>query len=113
MVEERDSQAALNRTQNPLLDSEVTLALLQDSMESDPIWINTKTTSSIEFHLKHDQKKDEIPLDQHIPAEYHEYLDIFDEEKADRFPESRTWDHEIKFKEGFQPKSFKTYNLTP
>ena len=38
---------------------------------------------------------------------------MFDEDKADRFPELRSWDHKIKLKEGFQPKSFKTYNLTP
>jgi hypothetical protein len=25
----------------------------------------------------------------------------------------RPWDHKIKIKEGFEPKSFKNYNLTP
>jgi hypothetical protein len=39
-------------------------------------------------------------------------LDIFSEEKAHRFPESRPWDHKIEMKEGFEPKSFKNYNLT-
>ena len=47
-----------------------------------------------------------------ILKEYHEYIDVFNENKADRFPESRPWDHKIELKEGFQPKSFKTYNLT-
>jgi hypothetical protein len=28
-------------------------------------------------------------------------------------PESRPWDHKIELKEGFQPKSCKSYNLTP
>jgi hypothetical protein len=45
-------------------------------------------------------------------VEYHKYLDIFSEEKAHRFPESRPWDHKIEIKEGFEPKSFKNYNLT-
>jgi hypothetical protein len=40
-------------------------------------------------------------------------LDVFDENKADQFPDSRPWDHKIELKDGFQPKSFKTYNLTP
>ena len=31
----------------------------------------------------------------------------------ERFPESQPWDHKIELKEGFQPKLFKTYNLTP
>ena len=44
---------------------------------------------------------------------FHEFLDVFDETKADRFPEPCPWDHKIELKEGFQPKSFKTYNLTP
>jgi Reverse transcriptase (RNA-dependent DNA polymerase) len=40
-------------------------------------------------------------------------LDIFGKKKAHPFPESRPWDHKIKMKEGFEPKSFKNYNLTP
>jgi hypothetical protein len=48
-----------------------------------------------------------------VPEEYHEYLDIFNEEKANQFPEERSWDHKIEMKEGFEPKSFKSYNLTP
>jgi hypothetical protein len=63
--------------------------------------------------LKHDEKKADIPLKEQIPKEYHDYLDVFDEVKADRFLDSRPWDHKIELKEGFQPKSFKTYNLTP
>jgi hypothetical protein len=39
-------------------------------------------------------------------------LDIFSKENAHRFPESRPWDHKIKMKERFEPKSFKNYNLT-
>jgi hypothetical protein len=39
-------------------------------------------------------------------------LDVFKEE-VERFPESRTWDHTIDMKPGFEPKSFKSYNLTP
>src|SRR6202789_2585575 len=95
------------------MDRELLLCLVKDFAEPDEIWINTKTSNSIEFHLEHDEKKKEIPLNQQIPAEYHEYLDVFDEEKADRFPDSRPWDHKIDLKDGFLPKSFKTYNLTP
>ena len=40
-------------------------------------------------------------------------MDVFSEEKAARFPEPRTWDHKIKMKGSFVPKSFKMYNLTP
>src|SRR6266700_6028347 len=47
-----------------------------------------------------------------IPPEYHKYLNIFNEKKADRFLKSRSWDHKIKMKSRFKPKSFKSYNLT-
>ena len=48
-----------------------------------------------------------------IPDAYHDFLDLFNETKADKFPGPRSWDHKIELKEGFEPKSFKTYNLTP
>jgi transposase InsO family protein len=89
------------------------LATQDEEWIQEETWICSKTSASIEFHLQHDEKKDDLPLDELIPSEYHEFLDTFDEQKADRFPESRPWDHKIELKEGFQPKSFKTYNLTP
>jgi hypothetical protein len=47
-----------------------------------------------------------------IPEDRHKFLDIFDDNKANRFPESNMWDHKIDMKEGFKLKSFKNYNLT-
>ena len=91
---------------------ETLIAMIEELQEDDNIWINTKTSNSIEFHLQHDERKEDIPLTEQIPKDYHEFLDVFDEKKADRFPESRPWDHKIELKEGFQPKSFKSYNLT-
>ena len=71
--------------------------------------INVATELAIEENSKKVEKTDE----ELVPEEYHEYLDIFNEERAHRFPESRPWDHKIEMKEGFEPKSFKNYNLTP
>jgi Reverse transcriptase (RNA-dependent DNA polymerase) len=59
------------------------------------------------------QKKPDLTPEQLVPREYHHYLDIFDEDKANRFPDTQPWDHKIEMKSGFEPKSFKTYNLTP
>ena len=58
-------------------------------------------------------KKKEVPVKELVPPEYHKFLDVFNEEKANIFPESRKWDHKIDMKEGFEPKAFKNYNLTP
>ena len=89
------------------------MATTEELLKEDEIWINTKTSNSIEFHLLHNVKKDNFLLTEQIPEEYHEFIRVFDEEEANRFPESRVWDHKIELKEGFQPKSFKAYNLTP
>ena len=92
---------------------EVWMATTEELLEENEIWINTKTLNSIEFHLLHDVKRDNFLLTEQIPEEYHEFIRVFNEEEVNRFPESRVWDHKIELKEGFQPKSFKTYNLTP
>ena len=52
------------------------------------IWINAKTSNSIEFQLQHGEQKEGLSLEEQIPKEYHKYLDIFDEGKADQFPSS-------------------------
>ena len=42
----------------------------------------------------------------------HEYLDVFDKEKAKCFLESQPWDHAIKLKDNFLPSDCKVYPLT-
>ena len=86
---------------------------MEEVQKPNEVEINAKTSNAIEFHLKHDEKKENLPLKQLVPEALHDYLDVFDENKADRFPGLRPWDHKIELKEGFEPKSFKTYNLTP
>jgi hypothetical protein len=80
-------------------------------LETD-VWVN-KTNIATELAIEKNSEKTDKTDKQLVPAEYHEYLDIFSKEKAHRFSELRPWDHKIKIKEGFKPKSFKNYNLTP
>jgi hypothetical protein len=80
-------------------------------LETD-VWIH-KTNIAMELAIEENSKKQDKMDKQLVPAEYHEYLDIFSEEKAHRFPELRPWNYKIEMKEGFEPKSFKNYNLTP
>jgi Reverse transcriptase (RNA-dependent DNA polymerase) len=80
-------------------------------LETD-VWIN-KTNITTELAIEENSKKTDKTDEQLVPAEYHRYLDIFSEEKTQCFPKSRPWDYTIKMKEGFEPKSFKNYNLTP
>jgi hypothetical protein len=80
-------------------------------LETD-VWIY-KTNIATELAIEENSKKMDRTDKQLVPVEYHKYLDIFSKEKADHFPESRPWDHKIEMKEGFEPKLFKNYNLTP
>jgi hypothetical protein len=77
------------------------------------LWINLKENLATKLASEANQKKPDWTPEQLVPQEYHDYLDIFNEDKANRFPDTRPWDHKIEMKSGFEPKSFKTYNLTP
>ena len=110
-----DEEEYLNRTQNPLDEDEESssISLINVNGKVEPIWINAKTNLAMDMAIEENLKKKELPITELVPPEYHEFLDVFDEEKANRFPESKKWDHKIDMKEGFEPKSFKNYNLTP
>ena len=113
-AEEIDKEEWKNRTINQLDEDEtsILLAILTEQIDMD-IWINAKTNLAMDMAIEANLKKKEVPVKELVPPEYHEFLDVFDEEKANRLPESRKWDHKIDMKEGFEPKAFKNYNLTP
>ena len=47
-----------------------------------------------------------------LPPELMDYRHVFDKTTAERFPESRSWDHAIDLKDDFIPKDCKVYPLT-
>ena len=73
--------------------------------------INATLKLSDAFIFKY-RTQDTSTAEEKVPAEYHEYLDVFKEE-VECFLESRPWDHAIKTKPRFEPQVFKSYNLTP
>ena len=82
------------------------------NLEFEKVKQINKVTIATELAVKENQIKEEKTDRELIPKEYPEYLDVFSEEKAARFSELSSWDYKIKMKEGFEPKSFKNYNLT-
>jgi hypothetical protein len=104
-----DEEESKNRTTLPIVEDK--LGVYIELLETD-VWIH-KTNIAMELAIKENSKKQDKMDEQLVPVEYHKYLDIFSEEKAHCFPESRPWDHKIEMKEGFEPKLFKNYNLTP
>src|ERR1700678_3076153 len=114
-IEEIDDEEEFKtHTLNPLDQDDLSILIgLMDSMEPEEVWINASTNVATELAAEENKKKEGTPIEKLAPEKYHEYLDVFDKEKANRFPEERPWDHKIEMKEGFEPKSFKSYNLTP
>src|SRR5277367_2404831 len=119
MEEEEDQELWKTRTLNPMdedeEDDDTFLISYLEEIEDDELWINAKMNVAVELAIKENEKekKSETPTKELVPEDLHDFLDVFDEKQADRFPDSRPWDHKIEMKEGFEPKSFKMYNLTP
>jgi len=74
--------------------------------------INAKMSHSITFAQQHLPKDAPKPVEELVPKEYHDFLQVFSESAASRFPESKPWDHKIELKEGFKEKPAKIYPLT-
>ena len=88
-MEEMDEQEYLNHTQNPLPQTGLT-TLMSTILGDTPseLWINAKTTTATAIQAEINQQKEDLPLTEQIPRQYHQYLDVFDKNKAERFPES-------------------------
>ena len=104
-----DEKETKNHTNNPIEEDKDTILI---GLLEETTWIN-KTNVATELAIKENDKKEEKTDEELVPEESHEYLDIFSKEKAHRFPEPQPCNHKIKIKEGFKPKSFENYNLTP
>jgi hypothetical protein len=80
-----DDEERKNQTTLPLKEDK--LGVYIELLETD-VWI-CKTNIATELAIEENSKKQEKTDKQLVPAEYHEYLDIFSEEKAHHFPKSR------------------------
>ena len=80
VMEEVDEEEFMNRTINALdTDDEHILETIQEYHQG--VWIN-KTNMATKLAMAENLKKKTLPLEEMIPKEFHEYLDIFDKQKA-------------------------------
>ena len=87
--EEDDKEEYLNLTQNPLDKSDLAILVSSITGEMDNnIWINAKTSTATEIQAELNWKQKDLPLEEQIPEEFHDFLDIFSKKKAARFLES-------------------------
>src|SRR5271156_4575884 len=82
------------------------------TLECKEIWINAKTNVAQELAMKEAEKKKQKTLEEMIPPALMDYRDVFDKKTAERFPESRPWDHAIDLKPDFIPKDCPIYPLS-
>ena len=62
-------------------ETSIFLATLMGQFDMD-IWINAKTNLAMDMAIEANLKKKEVPVKELVPPEYHKFLDVFDEEKA-------------------------------
>jgi hypothetical protein len=70
-----------------------------------------KVPTAMKLAQEQYQKEQKQPTS--LPAYVQDFTSVFSDEEAKRFPPSRSYDHEIKLKEGFVPKISKVYRLSP
>ena len=108
--ERRKTQETLKtREEQKPLKPGIVLAML----ECEEIWINAKTNVAQELAMKETEKQKPKTIEELIPPELMDYQNVFDKKEAERFPESRSWDHAIDLKPEFVPKDCKVYPLSP
>ena len=79
-MEEIDKEEFMNRMINALdADDEHVLETIQEYHQE--VWIN-KTHMATKLAMAENLKKKVLPLEEMILKEFHEYLDIFDEQEA-------------------------------
>jgi hypothetical protein len=96
---------------NEQIGNAVLLSYIEEAKSK--VWINAEIRIAMELAIKENEKKADLLVKKLIPEDLHNFLNVFDHNKANQLPESNVWDHKIDIKEGFEPKSFKNYNLTP
>ena len=73
-----DEEETRNHTTN-LIEEDKNMILIE--LLEETAWIN-KTNVATELAIKENNKKEEKTDEELVPKEFHEYLDIFNEEKA-------------------------------
>ena len=91
IAEVLDEEEYLNQTQNPFSENDeesLELLVIDVNGKFTPVWINAKTNLAMDMAMENNLKKKELSVTEMVPPKYHEFLDVFDEQKANQFPES-------------------------
>jgi Retroviral aspartyl protease len=71
---------------NEQIGNAVLLSYIEEAKSK--VWINAKTGIAMELAIKEKKKKADLPVKKLVPEDLHKFLDILDDNKANRFSES-------------------------
>ena len=78
-----NKEESMNWTQYPLDENGPSILIgLLDSLKPKVIWINARPNIATGFTAEENKKKEGIPIEELVPEEFHEYLDVFSETEA-------------------------------
>ena len=97
-------------TESALIDAWVNGTTLRGAPR---LFVNASFTYSQQLAEQEYQKKEVRPIEQIVPKRYHEFLDVFSKEKAERLPDHRPYDHAIELVPDARMFHSKVYPLSP
>ena len=91
MIEEiPDDDEWKNQTINSINDDmDLLISYIDGDMDRN-VWISAKSTTATEIQAEKNLKKIILPLEEQIPKEFHDFLDVFSEEKGSTFSRIKT-----------------------
>ena len=97
-------------TESALIDAWVNGTTLRGAPQ---LFVNASYTYSQQLAEQEYQKKEVRPLKEIVPERYHDFLDVFSKEKAERLPDHRPYDHAIELVPDARMFHSKVYPLSP
>jgi hypothetical protein len=69
-------------------DEQIRNAVLLSYIEEakSKVWINAKTRIAMELAIKENERKADLPVKKVISEDLHNFFDVFDDNKVNRFP---------------------------
>jgi hypothetical protein len=75
----------IEESDNEQIGNAVLLSYIEEA--ESKVWINAITGIAIKLAIKENKKKADLPVEKLIPEDLHNFLDVFDDNKANQFPE--------------------------
>ena len=102
-------------TDEEIWDEDLVISYIQGEPTTNTreIWAKTGMSHSIALAHQKEATKTKRTTEEMVPTSLHEYLSVFSEQEAARFPKRGPWDHAINLTDEFKPHSASVYPISP